>query len=686
MPYASEEDLPANVKGLSTHKRKVWRSAFNAAHSQYHGSEEKAFATAWAAANKIKDWSEESRAAALEARRAAAKGKGNGKEDKPGSAALRAKVMKLREEYAHELRENGENHPRTVAVERKMLKAEREYGVVHRGERGGGALKWSATGYHDMIKNVGDLKRAIKMFHDKPVEKAAITKRAIELGCTDLLPQNWNGSIDWLTARRAQTIRDAWLLTKDIRPCPMCDGAGKDEGGFKCERCDGEGYIAGAMDAGPKRKPDEDDDDLDDARSNPDDDPDGDDDEDDDDQDMEDAARHRWHLRDTAQLGDAKPRKTKDGYLVVDARICRTGIQLYTGDEVEMPDMGIVRVYRPASEVFDKRTMKSLANKPITLDHPPDMVDASNWREYSVGQIGEDVVRDGDCVRVPMLLMDKRAIDAYEKDGIRELSVGYSTELKFVPGTTPSGETYDAVQTAIRGNHLAVVPAARGGSRLRIGDDHHQKEGANDMAVKILIDGQSIVFDEELAAKHVQTFLGKLQTQIADANKKIADQAAEKEQEEEKKTRAEKDSAAKDGEIAVLKKQIDDFKKDFGTLVADRIELLMKANAAMGGKSTFNFDTDPAVIQRAVVAAKYGEEFAKTLDAAQMSGAFKAVTADIKAQASGVDRLADGLGMLQFGGGNGNDPRALKDAAYRQHVQDLSNAWRTPQAGNQQSR
>ncbi len=50
MPY-SPTNLPANVKKLSPHKRKIWRAAFNAAYGEYAGDESKAFATAWAAAN-----------------------------------------------------------------------------------------------------------------------------------------------------------------------------------------------------------------------------------------------------------------------------------------------------------------------------------------------------------------------------------------------------------------------------------------------------------------------------------------------------------------------------------------------------------------------------------------------------------------------------------------------------------
>lgn len=55
MPYNSKADLPANVRKLPEHAQTIWMSAFNAAFRQYNGDEEKAFAVAWAAANKYKN-------------------------------------------------------------------------------------------------------------------------------------------------------------------------------------------------------------------------------------------------------------------------------------------------------------------------------------------------------------------------------------------------------------------------------------------------------------------------------------------------------------------------------------------------------------------------------------------------------------------------------------------------------
>ncbi len=83
-----------------------------------------------------------------------------------------------------------------------------------------------------------------------------------------------------------------------------------------------------------------------------------------------------------------------------------------------------------------------------------------------MGMTGDQVSRDGGFIRVPMILVDQWAIAAV-RGGKRELSCGYSCDLRFEAGATPQGEVYDAIQSNIRGNHLAIVAAAE---RVRSAD------------------------------------------------------------------------------------------------------------------------------------------------------------------------------------------------------------------------
>ena len=123
--------------------------------------------------------------------------------------------------------------------------------------------------------------------------------------------------------------------------------------------------------------------------------------------------------------------RTADGFMVADARVSRSGIQEYLGIEVDpdntlgLRDKQIVRVYRPEDEVFGKKAMQTYAHRPVTNDHPSTPVTAENWKRLSIGSTGGEVARDGDWVRVPLVLMDAEAI-AQVEGGKRELSMGYT--------------------------------------------------------------------------------------------------------------------------------------------------------------------------------------------------------------------------------------------------------------------
>lgn len=181
--------------------------------------------------------------------------------------------------------------------------------------------------------------------------------------------------------------------------------------------------------------------------------------------------------------------RSSDGAMLANPRVGRIGIQLYRGSELGRPDMDVVRVYRPENEVMDKAAMATIAHRPITNDHPPEPVTADNWKKYAIGHTGDTVARDGEFVRVPIMVSDGAAIKDY-KNGKKELSLGYTSSIEWRAGETPQGEKYDAVQTMIRVNHLALVDAARGGPKLAIGDSVSINQVAVDAAKKLIADGK----------------------------------------------------------------------------------------------------------------------------------------------------------------------------------------------------
>ena len=112
--------------------------------------------------------------------------------------------------------------------------------------------------------------------------------------------------------------------------------------------------------------------------------------------------------------------------------------------------------------------MASFRSKPVTDDHPPEMVDAGNWKRYAIGHCGHEVVREGEHLVTDLLIGD--AAGAERALAGAELSNGYLADFDFTKGETPAGEPYDAVQRSIRGNHVALVETGRCGGSCRIGD------------------------------------------------------------------------------------------------------------------------------------------------------------------------------------------------------------------------
>ena len=135
-----------------------------------------------------------------------------------------------------------------------------------------------------------------------------------------------------------------------------------------------------------------------------------------------------------------------------------------------------MRVYRPADELFNAATLRSLCNKAITLDQSDksDPVNARNWKKYAIGHTGDDpreVIRDGEHVQIPLILFDAAAVEAVRSSQARQLSFAYRSKRTVKPGVTENGEPYDAIETDIVfTDHLALVDVARGGETLSIRD------------------------------------------------------------------------------------------------------------------------------------------------------------------------------------------------------------------------
>ena len=365
-------------------------------------------------------------------------------------------------------------------------------------------------------------------------------------------------------------------------------------------------------------------------------------------------------------------RETADGYMVATPRIARTGIQEYLGVEMGRPDLETVRVYRPEGEVFSRDALRSLAGKPITIEHPNEPVTAKNWKDLAVGHVGEDVIRDGEFIRVPLMLMDAHAIEEV-KSGRAELSVGYSAVIQWADGVTMGGEKFNATQTAIRANHVALTHTARGGPKLRMGDNRRST-----MATRtITIDGYPVELEEK-ESMLVERYIAKLNSELATAQAALA--TAQTTVQNDSATHAtalatvKTESANKDAEIITLKKQLDDSKvtpKKLQDMARARAHVEQRAKALMD--SCICDDKTDEDIRRQVVNAKMGD-VAKDWDDDMIAASFNtlAVTDGVANHSNGLQHV---IGVLANNNDSGGGNPVAK--AYQQYDSDLANRWKT---------
>lgn len=172
---------------------------------------------------------------------------------------------------------------------------------------------------------------------------------------------------------------------------------------------------------------------------------------------------------------------TPEGYLIADVVLCRTGIQEYHSSELEgvQGEPRIIRVYRPASEVFAPEAVASFRLKPFCNGHG-DMINTGNIKRYQVGTIGESLAQDGDRLVGKVVITDQATINEIQR-GKTQVSCGYDADYDWTAGLTPDGIEYEAVQRNIRGNHLALVEEGRCGCQCVIKDGSIKLENENEV-------------------------------------------------------------------------------------------------------------------------------------------------------------------------------------------------------------
>lgn len=158
-----------------------------------------------------------------------------------------------------------------------------------------------------------------------------------------------------------------------------------------------------------------------------------------------------------------RAQRLDNGFLRVPITVTRVGIFVYRQD-----DGTEWREFRPPEEVFKPESIESLKGVPATNEHPDfGLLDSENAAEVMVGFTSDQVERKDDFLTTYMTLTEKSTIAEVEGRKKSEISAGYLVDVIPKKGTW-RGERYDAIQTNIRYNHVAVVKRGRAGSEVRI--------------------------------------------------------------------------------------------------------------------------------------------------------------------------------------------------------------------------
>lgn len=166
--------------------------------------------------------------------------------------------------------------------------------------------------------------------------------------------------------------------------------------------------------------------------------------------------------------------ETVEGFLICrNVPIARTGEMEYLESELKQDgDISkVVKVYRSPDEVFSEAALSSFEGKPITDEHPPELLTPDNCTQYARGHAQNIRKGEGEWeghVIADLHIQDEELIRAVQ-GGKREISCGYECSY-----TENEDGTYS--QHDIRGNHIAVVTRGRAGKHVAILDSKKKVE------------------------------------------------------------------------------------------------------------------------------------------------------------------------------------------------------------------
>ena len=162
-----------------------------------------------------------------------------------------------------------------------------------------------------------------------------------------------------------------------------------------------------------------------------------------------------------------KMTKTPEGWLKGDVFITRAGVFPYLDENGK-----IIWELRHPDDVFKEESLKSFEMLPFTNEHPFVALDSTNTKKYQVGQLGSDVRKYDDNIRVisSVLITDINTVQIVEQKEKTEVSCGYFCDVIEESGIY-NGIKYDRRQVNIEGNHVALTKKGRAGETVKLVTD-----------------------------------------------------------------------------------------------------------------------------------------------------------------------------------------------------------------------
>lgn len=260
-----------------------------------------------------------------------------------------------------------------------------------------------------------------------------------------------------------------------------------------------------------------------------------------------------------------------NGYIPVSDRpLSKVGVFPYMGSSIGAEDPNkIYMVYRPAEQLSRPETINSFKLVPLIDEHEMLGKDATAAEKKGIqGTTGEDIYfKDG--VLYGNMKVFSESMKNLIEGGKKELSLGYKCKYIFEDGVF-EGQKYDAIQTDLLGNHIALVSEGRMGKEVSVVDEA--------LKTVVTMDRQDIINIEkveDMTKEEIQELLKDgVKSAMDEALKPIEDkvnaldEAMKKDEskDEEPKKGEDKEEEKAEDECAEDEKSMDELKKENDSL------------------------------------------------------------------------------------------------------------------------